>query len=315
MRFVRVFSFLLLVLALLTAASDGAGRPSAQSRAGNAREFSLNDRVFVSLMADWLERRDVPPPPAPVLVASAPRLRFSDILVLENRVAPAVLEFAFSDNPYIGQDSRALETSLQVRAGAVPHLFYFFFPPPAGCLGKALEAFEKAKQEADAQRERERAEARENEKPPPPSTPPGVTISARCDFGPEPRDFFSEQVSPSVVFSRSGTSERVRGDLRELYMPPMEQVEIGEMTFLIFEAQGQRTVDRADVERYGFPDSTVGARVHFFWAIGARTPFPFIRDPHRKDLQLVHVVYATLSLSGDARPEFRDLLRRIRVQM
>ena len=284
----------------------------AAPRAAAQCEFSLNGRVFISLPFDWTERRDVPPPPPGPLAASAPRLRFADILILENRASPGILEVAFSDNPYIGSDSATMANRLQIGAGALQHFFYFFFPPPRTCLARVGGAFEAAKKKADEESERE---ADRDPKRSRSSSPSPVQISGRCDFGPEMREFFAEQISNSLTFRRSGSSERVDGSIPRFYLAPMEQHEIGEMTFLVFEAQAEHLVNRDDVEKYGFADEFNGARIHYFWAIGARTPFPFIRDPLRKDLQLVHVVFSTLTTTGDARARFFAILRDLRFQM
>ncbi|HVH72351.1 MAG TPA: hypothetical protein VNB49_14740 [Candidatus Dormibacteraeota bacterium] len=90
-----------------------------------------------------------------------------------------------------------------------------------------------------------------------------------------------------------------------------EQVELRGKSFFIFEARAERVLDFTDVEHFGLSDERRNARPHFFWAIGANAPFPFIRDITRKDLQLIHVVYATLSPDGDAHSEFRTLLDSI----
>jgi hypothetical protein len=302
MRFRLFLSFLLLGIASLAAAPGTAAQV----------EFSLNGRVSISLSLAWTERRDVlPPPPAP-LAASAPPLRFSDILVLENRTSPGIIEIAFSDNPYIGSDSATLANRLQIGAGALQHFFYFFFPPPRACLTRLSAAFEAAKKKADEEHDRDDDR---NSKRSRSSSLPDVNISGRCDFGPEMREFFAEQISRSLTFRRSGSTERVESQIPRFYLPPMEQHEIGDMTFLVFEAQAERLVTRDDVEKYGFADEFNGARVHYFWAIGARTPFPFIRDPLRKDLQLVHIVYSTLCTTGDARARFLSLLHDLHFQM
>jgi len=273
------------------------------------REYSLNERVFVTLSSDWVERRDVPPPPPAPLAASAPRLRFSDILILENREAPSIIEVAFSDNPYVGLDAATLTNRLQLGGGALQHFFYFFFPPPRACLARLNSQFEAAKKKADEDSERRYKDSKRSRS----SSP--VTVSGRCDFGPEMREFFAEQISSGMTFRRSGSAERVDADIQRFYFAPTEQHEIGDMTFFVFEAQSDRMVTRDDIEKYGFADELNGARVYYFWAIGARTPFPFIRDPQRKDLQLVHVVYSTLSTSGDARARFFALLRELRFSM
>jgi hypothetical protein len=303
MKFTRQF--------LLRAAVCGA--LCASPSAAQQRQFTLNDRVFVYVTPDWTERRDVRVPPDPVLAGSAPRLAFSDILVLENRVTPGILQVAFTDNPYIGQDGVALQTRLQFNSGAIAHFFYFFFPPPPSCLARSRAAFEREKREAEDRYERERERAR-REKTSPPTGPPAARIAARCEFGPEMRDFFAAQISGTFQLSTSRSGDRAEAQLARFFLPSMEQHEIGEMTFFVFEAQAERLVNREDVEKFGFADELEGARVHFFWAIGARTPFPFLRDPQRKDLQLTQVAFATISPSGVVRPLFLDLLRSLRFQ-
>ena len=67
----------------------------------------------------------------------------------------------------------------------------------------------------------------------------------------------------------------------------------------------------AEIQDFGLADDRQGARAHFFWAIGSTTPFPFLHDPQRKDLQIFHVVYATVALDGGAREEFRSILTTV----
>lgn len=291
----------LLLATVMLAAQTGAG----------TRVFSLHDRLVIELSATWSERRDILPPPQPVLAASAPPLRFSDFMVLEDRHTPALLQFGFSDNPFEGLDPGRLETRLYVQRGALAHLFYFFFPPPAECLARGQSAFERAKIGEIERRDREARSSKEDDRPRSLS-PISVSSLARCEFAPTPRDLFASRLSPSVRFRLSSSRESVTGELRDFYLPAMTQMEIGEMTFFIFEAQDNRLLEFADVERFGLRPEMNGARVHYFWAVGARTPFPFLREFDRRDRQLVHVAAATLSLRGEARDEFLDLLRRIR---
>ena len=100
--------------------------------------------------------------------------------------------------------------------------------------------------------------------------------------------------------------------MRSLYAPPMEEVEIAGRTFFIFEAQGQDTVERAQLDMYNLPEDLRGSRAHLFWAIGAESPFPFFPDPLRKNVPIIHVSFATLSATGTAQPQFREILHSLR---
>jgi hypothetical protein len=103
-----------------------------------------------------------------------------------------------------------------------------------------------------------------------------------------------------------------RGLFPSFYVPPTERVEIDGKTFFIYEAQGQGYVDRPQLDYFNLPEGWQGARAFLFWAVGADTPFPFVRDPARRNVRLVHVAYACLSTTGDARPAFLEKLRSIR---
>jgi hypothetical protein len=140
-----------------------------------------------------------------------------------------------------------------------------------------------------------------------------VPVSQLCQFGTTPFEFYSAQLSSSE-FTRSGGIQQVAFRLADYYVPPMEIVEINGLTFYVFEAQGQSRLQQADLDRYGLPNSLCGAWTHYFRAIGAPTPFPFVSDSSRKDVQLLHVTFATLSLDGYARDEFRQVLEQMRWQ-
>ena len=269
-----------------------------------SRSFSLGQRAHVTLATDWSQRLGAEPPPLPLLAASARRFRFTDSLVLEDRKAPAVLEVGFSDNPFLASDASGLETRMREQLAA--DLFYFFFPAPRGCLARAKSAFEEARRKEDRRLSEERRDEKE------PVRRPSVVLTQACEFSPTPLDFYAAQLSPGIVMRETREGDRVEPQLRGFYHPPMELVEIGNKTFFIFEAQAGRIVDRAEIERFGLPDDLQGARARFFWAIGAENPFPFLRDPHRKDLQLIHVVYARLSFDEAARADFRKRLAGIR---
>ena len=59
-------------------------------------------------------------------------------------------------------------------------------------------------------------------------------------------------------------------------------MEASGLTFYVFEAQGRMWLDLATVDHCNLPDEMQGAQADFFWAVGASSPFPFIRDPQRK---------------------------------
>lgn len=290
------------VVALAVWVGTSAGPAPAQEVPAAVRSFSLADRLSVILTTDWVERRNEDPPPPNQLIASAPRFNFSEILVLENRKAHAVLKVAISENPFLGGNAPSLEARIHAAGGSalVNHLFYFFFPPPRTCLAEAKSVLEAARREEEARRENEKKERR---------APKAISISRSCEFAATPLDFYSEQVSSGVTLNSSGAAD---GMLRSFYVPPMEQVEMAGKTFFIFEAQGQRYVDRAELDKFNLPENLRGARARLFWAIGADTPFPFTRDPLRKNVQLIHVAYACLSATGSATAEFREKLLSIR---
>ena len=280
----------LLILALATPAAAQGGAP-AQDR--TSRAFTLGERVWVVLPAGWVEKpkEDVPPPS--LLVASAPNLLFHDILVLENVRDHAVLKVAFSENPYFGTSA---QLDGQMRAGMLAHLFYFGFPPPRSCIAETKAHVERKKREAEAKRDKD-------------DPPPLVSVTQLCQFASTPMDFYAEQVSPGFTMDSNG---RVTPAFRSFIPLSMQQLDHAGYTFYIFEAQGQRLLDRPDLEKYNLAEDIRGARAYYFWAVGAETPFPFARDPLRRNVPLLHVIYAALSTTGTAFEDFRDKLTSVR---
>lgn len=271
--------------------------------------FSLADRVRVGLPREWTEARQAPLPPPSLLVASAPKWKFSDVMVLENAATESVLKLAISDNPLIGRDAAFLDGLMhKPDQGLVPHLFYLFFPPPRTCLAQAKAELEAARQAEIARHEEEEARAKEKGEHSS-GRLRDVSVSRSCDFAPTLADFFASQVSPGISLNTTGES---RGKLLQFYLPPTEQVEIAGNTFFIFEADGERFIDRRDLDFFSFPESFQGARAYFFWGLGAETPFPFVFDPLRKNVPLIHVVYATLNTTGNARDDFKSMLNAVR---
>ncbi len=73
-------------------------------------------------------------------------------------------------------------------------------------------------------------------------------------------------------------------------------------------------LDLATVDHFNLPDETQGAQADFFWAVGAPSPFPFFRDPQRKNVQVIEVAYAGIGLGPNKRDIFLRLLRQVRSQ-
>jgi hypothetical protein len=294
---------------VLVAALGGTGAISGGGQA-LVREFSLPGRATVELAGDWLTRREAEPPPPTMLVPSAPPLRFTESLVLESRRLPAVLVLAASDNPFVGYTPAQLDLVLVAEPrpgrGLLDYFFYFFFPPPADCLARGRSAFDRAERRQREARERQS----DSDRPLPPRQP--VRVRQECVPSPAPREFFASHLSRAIVLRSMRHEVEVRGEFGEFYRPNPEEIQLGDFTFFIFEAESPRMVDRIEIERFGLDDTRQGEQAHFYWAVGARTPFPFLADPARKDVELIHVAFATLAPRGQGRGRFRALLETIR---
>jgi hypothetical protein len=271
------------------------------------RTFSLVGRVQVPLTSDWTQRIDIDPPPVPQLLTSAPDFGFTDFLALENRAKPSALELGLSGNPFFGRDAVWMDT--HTHETLLSTLFYLFFPSPRVCLARAQAGFEaqlrKKEEEAEAAAESDKSRKKGR------SSIGPVGFTRGCNFTVTPLDFFASQLSPAINFAGTRAEQHIHPSLRSFYLGPMEQLELGPNTFFIFEARADHPLQLPVVQQFGLRDDRQGTRAHFFWAIGAATPFPFVRDPQRKDLQIFHVAYANLGLNGEAREEFQSLLRTI----
>jgi len=276
--------------------------------AAQTRTFSLANRASITLTSDWVERTDTDPPPDRALAGSAPGAVFSDFLILENQKAPAALKLGFSDNPFLGSNVGDLDLRLRIKKGLLQYMFFYFFPPPRNCVaqvrGRWVEAMRRYQEElrTEAARKREKDEQPRNILRP-------QAVSLLCDFGPAIGDFFAQQFSVGLSFG-----ERVAGFPREFYLPPLFEFERDGWTWFLFEAQSQRLIDRAELDHFGLAEELRGSKVHYLWAFGARTPFPFIRDSLRKDLQIVHVAAALTSSNDDAAARFREILGSLKLQ-
>jgi len=276
---------------------------AAAQNAAAPQEFTLGDRAHIVLTKDWAQRTDRTRTPPAALVSSAPQMVFSDFLVIENRTAPALLEVGFSSNPFLGSDPSSLE--LRTGQDLLPVLFYFFYPPPPGCLARGSAAITQAQNQQQEVLLRLPQEERATAPRPP------IVIRQACEFAPTTVDFFASRLSRAAVFRTSDSAVRVRGEFSDFYRPPMQQVEMNGKTFFILEASASSQLETATVQRFGLADHLQGATVHFFWSVGARSPFPFVLDPLRKDLEILHVSYACLDFGGDCRTQFLALLAQV----
>jgi hypothetical protein len=182
--------------------------------------------------------------------------------------------------------------------GLVDYLFYFFFSPPRDCLDGGSEAYSKAKSAA---------ELLDNA-----TLSPDLSIRTDCKHPPTVAGFYSRQLSTGVSFQVKNGVELATGIYPDFYLAPMEKVEANGLTFYVFEAQGRTQVDMTAVNHFNLPDQMQGAQADFFWAVGAPSPFPFFRDPQRKNVQVIQVAYAGIGLGPNKRDIFMKLLRQVR---
>jgi hypothetical protein len=265
--------------------------------------YALSNGASIGLSPDWAPQQVTHIPPPSSIAASAPALSFSDFLIFQDAGERSELEFALSNNPFLGRDSYWLDSEMHEEApnaeGMLSYLFYFFFPPPHACLAGASAKYDsaarKSAKDADDQGDL-----------------PDINVTFDCQYAPRLSDFYSHLISPSVTFRRASGAEHREGALYHLYLLPMDQREINGITFFIFEAQGTRGISLETTNRFNLPDSLQGTEPDFLWAVGAPSPFPFSRTVTRKNVPLVHVVYAGLAFGADRKSTFLQLLQNVR---
>jgi hypothetical protein len=266
------------------------------------KRFSLLSGTSIDVFPDWIEREQVSLPPSPRLAPFAPQVTFLEFMALENPKMHSALRIATTTNPFLGTDEVALDVQTHGAAGSAnglaDYLFYFFFSPPRDCLDGGSEAYKKAKIHAEL--------------PDQTAASPDLSIRTDCKHPPTLEGFYSRQLSPGVLFQVTNGVEFAHGLYPEFYMTPMEKVETNGLTFYVFEAQGRMQLDLATVNHFNLPDEMQGAQADFFWAVGAPNPFPFFRDPQRKNVPLIQVAYAGIGLGPDKRDIFMRLLRQVR---
>lgn len=259
--------------------------------------YSLPAGVTIGLPSDWLAQ-DEGPPPSPLLTGSAPPLRFEKKLTLENPGKRSLLEVGISNNIFLGHDSYWLDEQLHAPNNSgmsLPDfLFYFFFPPPYSCLSSATDAYAGTSRGSI-----------EN------GGTTDIEVHFDCRFAPTLSDFYASQVGPGVILRQTDDGLRAIGVVNDFYRAPMEEVSFSGMTFFIFEARQPEGISEDVARRFAIPPELTGGQSDFFWAVGSKTPFPFVSDAGTKDARLIHLAYATLSKSGGAHDDFVGLLHRI----
>jgi hypothetical protein len=284
------------------AGAQPAGQSSRSSQAQpQLQRFSLASGVSIDVPPDWIERERMPLPPSPRLAPFAPQVTFLEFMALENPKMHSALRIATTTNPFLGGDEVALDVQMHAGAGSgngpADYLFYFFFSAPRDCLDGGSEAYRKAKSQAELRDQT--------------TVSPDVSIRTDCKHAPTLADFYSWELSPGVVFQFTNGVERAGGIYPDFYLTPMEKVEANGLTFYVFEAQGSMQLDLPTVNHFNLPDELQGAQADFFWAVGAPSPFPFVRDPQRKNVPVIEVAYAGIGLGANKRAIFMRLLRQV----
>ena len=261
--------------------------------------YSLTENYSVSLSSDWTATgANEVPPPAP-LSPYAP-FHLSGNLVVSNMGRGAILQFATSNNPFIGHDAYWLDTQMHSPSGSgmslLDFFFYYFFPPSDACIHQVLTTYAPANRVS------------------PTNGPAYMQVYYSCPLSDTLSDFYAAQISAGITFESTDNGTRVLAPVGDFYVAPMEQIEESGMTFFIFEAQGMSAVSTDTAGRFHLPENAQGGQPDFFWAIGAPSPFPFVADAGGKDVTILHIAYARLGVDADARSEFLSILSEIRTR-
>jgi hypothetical protein len=275
----------------------------AQQKAEDTHPYSLNNGVSIELTTDWQKTTASGGSPPSGLGPYAPPFHFSEALVVASDQRNALLELATSDNPLMGHDSYWLDAQLHSPPGSgmsmTDFLFYLFLPPSRACIDHTMEV------NANASRAPQTGD---------PGDQSSLQVFYPCNYSSTTSDFYSSQLSSGVMFQQKSDGPHAFPVVGDFQIASMEQVDVSGLTFFVFEGQSQHAVDADTLNRFNLPKEMQGAHADFFWAIGAESPFPFVRDENRKDVPLIHVAYAGLAPgpNPNKRPEFMDLLRHIK---
>lgn len=274
-------------------------QPASTQEEERARHLLFSSGISTELGANWVERQQLPLPPSEKLAPFSPPVKFLEFVAFEDPGTNSALRIATTTNPFLGQNEVTLDAQMHSAADSrqsfIEYLFYFFFPPPGDCVEGASAAYERAVKDASGEDQRT----------------PDLSIYSECKPSPLLGDFYFWQLSPGVLFQSTDGVKGARGSYSKFYVPPMEKLEANGLTFFIFEAFGQTQLDLRAVNHFNLPDDLQGAQTDYFWAVGASSPFPFLKDAQRKNVLIIQVAYATIGLGPDERANFRRLLKQM----
>ena len=277
------------------------GLPEASAKetkkpAAGGQVYNLTNSYSVALPSDWAANTTSEIPPPAALSLYAPPFHLSGNLVLWNPQRGAILQFAVSDDPFIGHDAYWLDTQMHSPTGSgmslLDFFFYYFFPPSDACMHEVLSTQAPASRASLT------------------GSPAYMQVYYSCPLSDTLSDFYAAQISAGITFQHTDNGTRVLAPIGDFYVAPMEQFEESGITFFVFEAQGMNAVTSDAARRFHLPDNSQGGQPDFFWAIAAASPFPFVADSGRKDVAILHVAYARLGVAG-AKSEFMNILRAI----
>jgi len=262
--------------------------------------------VSVQLPVAWQEVEIGSIPTA--IAVYAPPFHLTAILALQNSKQTSILQIATSTNPLIGHDSSWLDTQMHMPSGSgmsvLDLIFYYLFPPTSACIEQVLTKDPKATfapvpvtgNQTDSE------------------SGPVLQVSLGCKPSPTLEGFFSAQVSTGITFAQTNEGPRAFASIAKFYLGPMERINIGGMTWFVFEAQRIDPLGPNAATNFNVPGAVQGAQSDYFWAIGAISPFPFVNDSPRANQPLIHVAYASVGVNGNKHADFMALLQRVQVR-
>jgi hypothetical protein len=285
-------------------AAQTSGTDTSGQIAAGGIEHGIAPGILIALQPTWREFDPGGAGPPDALAPYAPPFHLGGILSLENPQQFAILQFATSDNPLAGHDPNWLDTQMHMPAGSgmsvLDLLFYYFFPPDGACINEVLGTNGGA-----------------NFAPLPGSTSssaPVLQVSYHCRHEATLSGFFGAQLSSGITFVQTNDGPRAYGMMAQFYLSPMERVASPEMIWYVFEALRTSPVSQGAVTHFNLPVNLQGGQTDFFWAIGALSPFPWVRDGGRSNQQLIHVAYAAIGTGGSKHAEFLALLQKVQAR-
>jgi hypothetical protein len=263
---------------------------------------SVAEGISITLPSDWVETTTRQDAPSVLFSESAPPYHFSPLLTLMNLHQHSILKLATSNNLLAGRDAYWLDTQMHAPNSSGTNLpdllFYFFFSPPHSCLEKGTSAYAGAGRAYPAGQ-----------------TSPDLQVYLDCRFSPTLADFSSAQISSGLILRQTQQHGlRAIGAVNDFYLAPMLQTDFEGITFYVFEARQPEGLLPEVVQQFGLPQVLVGAQADYFWAVGAKSPFPFVNDPPSRSTRLIHVAFAGIAVGGSMQDEFLALLHKINAE-